>query len=208
MVSDVIRKSFQYRRDVERNANPVPQRIIFYRGGIPEGQFFRCRNEEIPRIYEACHRIGIARPKLTFIIVSKCHHIRFFPSANGPSDLYGNAPAGLVVDRAVTSLEEYDIYLQGHANTNGTNRSAHYNVLVDENKFSPDDLQRMTFSLCHVNARSTRSSSIVTALRYAWMVSLRAKHHYDPDGPGFEDEAAQRSFQPIHPNNRQCMYFL
>ena len=42
----------------------------------------------------------------------------------------------------------------------GTSRPAHYNVLHDENNFTPDSLQALSFALCHVYARSTRSVSI------------------------------------------------
>ena len=42
----------------------------------------------------------------------------------------------------------------------GTSRPAHYSVLYDENNFTPDALQALSFALCHVYARSTRSVSI------------------------------------------------
>ncbi|KAG9029602.1 hypothetical protein FS837_003510, partial [Tulasnella sp. UAMH 9824] len=152
----------------------------------------------------------------------KRHHIRFFPAPGGGSDKSGNVPAGLVVDREITSPVEYDFYLQSHGGLLGTSRSAHYNVLVDENNFMPDDLQRISFSLCHVYARSTRSVSIVPPVYYADTVCERAKHHYDPDG-GFgnvsdsasvsttagadQAETYRRSFQQVHGNTGQNMYF-
>lgn len=35
-----------------------------------------------------------------------------------------------------------------------------FSVLYDDNNFNPDSLQKLTFSLCHVYARATRSVSI------------------------------------------------
>ncbi|KAG8898512.1 hypothetical protein FRC01_010881, partial [Tulasnella sp. 417] len=167
MVAHVIRKYMQYRKEVEKNPNPAPRRILFYRDGISEGQFKECKDFEVVQIFKACDRLNIPRPKLTFVVVGKRHHIRFFPAPGGGSDKSGNVPAGLVVDREITSPVEYDFYLQSHGGLLGTSRSAHYNVLVDENNFLPDDLQRISFSLCHVYARSTRSVSIVPPVYYA-----------------------------------------
>ena len=60
----------------------------------------------------------------------------------------------------VASPAEFDFYLQSHAGLLGTSRPAHYNVLYDENGFTPDSMQQLAFALCHVYARSTRSVSI------------------------------------------------
>ncbi|KAG8946717.1 hypothetical protein FRC04_011495 [Tulasnella sp. 424] len=219
MVAHIIRKYMQYRKDVEKNANPAPRRILFYRDGISEGQFSQSKEIEVAAIFKACDRVGIPRPKLTFIVVGKRHHVRFFPPPGGSSDRSGNAPAGLVVDREITSPVEFDFYLQSHGGLLGTSRSAHYNVLVDQNGFMPDELQRLSFSLCHVYARATRSVSIVPPVYYADTVCARARHHYDPDGAfGAESDSAsqltttagadqveahRRAYQPIHPNTGQ-----
>ena len=96
-----------------------------------------------------------------FIPVSQRHHVRFFPSQNrAESDQSGNCRAGTVVDREISHPTEFDFYLQSHAGLLGTSRPAHYNVLLDENNFTPDSLQQLSFALCHVYARSTRSVSI------------------------------------------------
>ncbi|KIO16424.1 hypothetical protein M407DRAFT_33925 [Tulasnella calospora MUT 4182] len=126
---------------------------------------------------------------------------------------------------SLARLFEACLVLTSVFSADGTCRSAHYSVLVDQNNFMPDDIQRMTFSLCHLNARSTRSTSIVAAVLYAKLVCGRAKHRYDPDGASginedlesqaFTDlntdqiEAMRRhSFQPLHPTTAQRMYFL
>jgi hypothetical protein len=40
---------------------------------------------------------------------------------------------------------EYDFFLNSHAGIQGTNKPAHYHVLVDENGFTPDTLQLLTY---------------------------------------------------------------
>lgn len=42
----------------------------------------------------------------------------------------------------------------------GTSRPAHYHVLWDENKFTPDGIQSLTNNLCYTYARCTRSVSV------------------------------------------------
>ncbi|KAG8946725.1 hypothetical protein FRC04_011503 [Tulasnella sp. 424] len=198
MIAHVIKKYMQYGKEVERRANLAPQRILLYRGRLPEGLFQECKNFEVVQILKA-----------------KDHHLRFFPSPGGKSDKSGNVPAGLVVDRGITSPVD----------SQGTSRSAHYSVLVDQNNFMPDDLQTISFALCHISARSTCSISIVPPLLYANIVTAKAKHHYDPDGafivpesdsepqtasPSAADELEpfRHAFQPVHPNSGQVMYFV
>ncbi|KAG8946718.1 hypothetical protein FRC04_011496 [Tulasnella sp. 424] len=190
MVAHILRKYMQYRKEVEKNANPAPRRILFYRDGISEGQFQECKEKEVAAIFKACDRVGIPRPKLTFIVVGRRHHVRFFPPPGGSSDRSGNAPAGLVIDREITSPVEFDFYLQSH----GGQIAGHESIRA---------LQRPS--------RSERF--------YARRVCARAKHHYDPDGAfGAESDSAsqltttaganqveahRRAYQPIHPNTAQ-----
>ncbi|KAG8885868.1 hypothetical protein FRB97_009030 [Tulasnella sp. 331] len=223
MVSDVLGKYMAYRRDVEKKKILAPRRVIFYRDGVSEGQFKQVVEIEVPRIKSAFAKAKILPPKLTVVIVGKRHHNRFFPANQKDADKSGNAPAGLVIDREITNPLEFDFFLQSHGGLLGTSRSAHYSCLVDENSFTADDLQQLSFSLCHVYARATRSVSIVAPTYYADTVCARAKHHYDPDGTlaDLSDTASQMSseaaeaqmnlykerFKPLHPGTAQNMYF-
>lgn len=67
-------------------------------------------------IREACLTLSQEyRPKVTFIVVQKRHHTRFFPSdfreGVGKSR---NVPPGAIVDHTVTSSESFDFYLCSH----------------------------------------------------------------------------------------------
>ncbi len=119
--------------------------------GVSEGQFATVLEEELPLIRsnvfprmshaspnvhtEACVKLGI-RPTITLLIVGKRHHVRLFPSKENEADRSGNCVAGTVVDSDVVNPVEFDFYLLSHGGILGTSRPAHYNVLLDENKFT------------------------------------------------------------------------
>lgn len=213
----------KYRQMAEKKAagNVAPKRIIFYRDGVSEGQFKQVLEQELPLIKKACASLKI-NPKITILVVGKRHHVRFFPQSERDADRSGNCRAGTVVDREVSHPTEFDFYLQSHGGLLGTSRPAHYSVLYDENNFSADALQSLSFALCHVYARSTRSVSIPAPVYYADIVCSRAKNHYDPQGTvDFSDSATQvddaqasssleafrRGFKPLHQSQSTLMYF-
>jgi hypothetical protein len=84
---------------------------------------------------DACKKLGI-KPTITLIIVGKRHHVRLFPCKENEADRSGNCVAGTVVDSDVVNPVEFDFYLLSHGGILGTSRPAHYNVLLDENKFT------------------------------------------------------------------------
>ena len=170
--------------------------------GISEGQFTTVIENELPLIRSmsplfrslillipispagACKKLGFS-PTITLVVVCKGRHVRFFPRSDIEGDRSGNCPAGTVVDSDVVNPVEFDFYLQSHSGLLGTSRPAHYNVLVDENRFTyvvaflsdfyevvvdadcaprADGLQTLSYALCHVYARATRSVSIPAPL--------------------------------------------
>ncbi|KAF9970775.1 eukaryotic translation initiation factor 2C, 2 [Actinomortierella ambigua] len=155
-----------------------PKRILLYRDGVSEGEFSEVMEIEVKAIRAACDELTKGyRPKITFIIVQKRHHARFFPINRNDGDRSGNCPSGMVVDTQITHPTEYDFYLQSHAGLKGTSRSAHYHVLLDEIGIGSDELHQLTFNLCHVYGRCTRTVGLVPAVYYAHLVAARARYH-------------------------------
>ncbi|MCL7028408.1 hypothetical protein MKW94_025626, partial [Papaver nudicaule] len=76
----------------------------------------------------------------------KNHHTKLFKAGGRPE----NVPPGTVVDTKVVHPRNYDFYMCAHNGAIGTSRPAHYNVLLDEIGFSPDDLQKLVHSLSYV----------------------------------------------------------
>jgi len=136
----------------------LPRSILFYRDGVSDGQYGITRLKEIPQVMGACEDAehflgpnhnpfgqGRYRPAITYIIVSKRHHTRFYPATTSRDemDTTGNTMPGTVVDSEITSPYNFDFYLQAHAPMKGQARTAHYYVLRDENKFSANELQEL-----------------------------------------------------------------
>ncbi len=61
--------------------------------------------------------------------------------------------------------------------TQGTSRPSHYHVLWDDNEFTADQLQCLTYQLCHTYVRCTRSVSYPAPAYYAHLVAFRARYH-------------------------------
>ncbi|KAM0874017.1 hypothetical protein ACQ4PT_037690 [Festuca glaucescens] len=169
-----------------RSTGQKPQRIIFYRDGVSEGQFYQVLLYELDAIRKACASLEPNyQPPVTFVVVQKRHHTRLFAnnhndqrSVDGKS---GNILPGTVVDSKICHPTEFDFYLCSHAGIQGTSRPAHYHVLWDENKFTADGLQTLTNNLCYTYARCTRSVSVVPPAYYAHLAAFRARFYMEPD---------------------------
>ncbi|KAK4479261.1 hypothetical protein RD792_014772 [Penstemon davidsonii] len=168
-----------------RATGQKPQRIIFYRDGVSEGQFYQVLLYELDAIRKACASLEPNyQPTVTFVVVQKRHHTRLFANNHrdrNATDRSGNILPGTVVDSKICHPTEFDFYLCSHAGIKGTSRPAHYHVLWDENKFTADGLQSLTNNLCYTYARCTRSVSIVPPAYYAHLAAFRARFYMEPD---------------------------
>ncbi|GBC06890.1 hypothetical protein RclHR1_07120003 [Rhizophagus clarus] len=190
-----------------------PERILFYRSGVSEGQFSIVLENEIKAIKAACKSLDERyRPTITFVVVQKRNHTRFFLTDKRDGDRTGNCPSGTVVDATVVHPFEFDFYLQSHPSSlQGTSRPAHYHVLLDENGFNADSLQTLTYNLCYNFARCTRAVSIVPPVYYAHLVCARARFHAssenwsDPDTP---EGVGSASYAAVKNDLLKVMYFI
>ncbi|XP_047064965.1 protein argonaute 12-like [Lolium rigidum] len=168
-----------------------PSRIIFYRDGVSEGQFSQVLLYEMDAIRKACATLQEGYlPPVTFVVVQKRHHTRLFPENHGARDLTdrsGNILPGTVVDTKICHPSEFDFYLCSHAGIQGTSRPTHYHVLLDENRFTADALQTLTYNLCYTYARCTRSVSIVPPAYYAHLAAFRARYYMEDE---FSDQGS------------------
>ncbi|XP_039031691.1 protein argonaute PNH1-like isoform X1 [Hibiscus syriacus] len=162
-----------------------PLRIIFYRDGVSEGQFYQVLLYELDAIRKACASLEPTyQPPVTFIVVQKRHHTRLFANNHNDrssTDKSGNILPGTVVDSKICHPTEFDFYLCSHAGIQGTSRPAHYHVLWDENNFTADEIQSLTNNLCYTYARCTRSVSVVPPAYYAHLAAYRARFYIEPE---------------------------
>ncbi|KAG5842264.1 hypothetical protein ANANG_G00175790 [Anguilla anguilla] len=235
-----------------------PTRIIYYRGGVSEGQMKQVAWPELIAIRKACISLEEDyRPGITYIVVQKRHHTRLFCSDKAervrlPAPPMGCAAAltgalcganGKVLawvcfgaagcSRScrwvrlsfqpvgwwtAPSLCEFDFYLCSQC-VQGTSRPSHYHVLWDDNCFTADELQLLTYQLCHTYVRCTRSVSIPAPAYYARLVAFRARYHLvdkDHDSAegshvsgqsnGRDPQALAKAVQ-IHYDTQHTMYF-
>ncbi|CAD5227824.1 unnamed protein product [Bursaphelenchus okinawaensis] len=204
-----------------RNTRFKPTRIVMYRDGVSEGQFFNVLQQELRAMREACMMLERGyQPGITFIAVQKRHHTRLF--AVEKRDQVGkafNIPPGTTVDVGITHPTEFDFYLCSHAGIQGTSRPSHYHVLWDDNGLSADELQQLTYQMCHTYVRCTRSVSIPAPAYYAHLVAFRARYHLvdrdhdsgegsQPSGTSEDTTLSNmaRAVQ-VHPDANSVMYF-
>jgi eukaryotic translation initiation factor 2C len=158
-----------------------PEKILFYRDGVGEGQFDQVIREELSALKAACASLEANyNPSITYVIVQKRHHIRFFAKnarARNDTDRSGNVVAGTVVDSVITTPNSFDFYLVSHGGIQGTSRPCHYHVVYDENRFSADLIQDLTHRLCYNYQRCARSVSLVPAAYFAHHAAARARCH-------------------------------
>ncbi|CAN0891403.1 Protein argonaute 1 [Linum grandiflorum] len=210
-----------------RATGQKPQRIIFYRDGVSEGQFYQVLLYELDAIRKACASLEPNyQPPVTFVVVQKRHHTRLFADNHNNRnsvDRSGNILPGTVVDSKICHPTEFDFYLCSHAGIQGTSRPAHYHVLWDENKFTADALQTLTNNLCYTYARCTRSVSIVPPAYYAHLAAFRARFYMEPDssdsgsmtsgavgGRGTRNPGANAMVRPLpllHDNVKKVMFY-
>ncbi|CAF3918070.1 unnamed protein product [Rotaria sordida] len=164
----------------EQHHRYPPKAIVIYRDGIANSEFDSVFEKELMAIREACVELSsVYRPYLTYIVVNKKHHTRFFPT-----DSTGNVKAGTVNDsHDITNPTTYDFFLNSHHAEKGTSRPTHYYVLYDDNKLKPDQIRMLTYALCYTYARCTRSIAIPAPVKYADLLAFRANFYINRNDP-------------------------
>ena len=195
----------------------LPENVLVYRDGVSEGQYMVLQVTEIPALRAAFdllytpaqRKSGV--PNLAVVVVGKRHHTRFYPTQVGEADRSGNTVNGTVVDRGVTSIWNWDFFLQAHTGLQGTVKPAHYYVVLDEifanpqlKKLHPfanaaDTLEDLTHKMCYLFARATKAVSICPPAYYADLACERARAYlseeFDPASAG--GSIASGATQPV-----------
>ncbi|XP_070497961.1 protein argonaute-2 [Chironomus tepperi] len=163
-----------------KNGNKLPAKIMYYRDGVSDGQFKEVLEREMTAIRGALRRMyGLKKhAAVTFIVVQKRHHTRFFPTDKKFSDgRNNNVLPGTVVDKDIVHPFQYQFFLASHAAIQGVAKPTKYCILVNESNIQPDDLQAVTYDLCHLFTRCSRSVSYPAPTYYAHLVAARGKNY-------------------------------
>ncbi|CAF4575779.1 unnamed protein product, partial [Rotaria sp. Silwood2] len=62
---------------------------------------------------------------------------------------------GTVIDTDIVLRNGFDFYLNSHTTIPGTSQPTFYQVLYDDIGFTSDDIQQLTYYLCHTDVRCT-----------------------------------------------------
>ena len=83
----------------------------------------------------------------------------------------------LIIDIHLNPCSEFDFYLCSHPGLQGTSKPTHYHIYHDDNQMGPDMIQDLTYKLCYLYCRATRSVSVCPPAYYAHLVATRARFH-------------------------------
>lgn len=164
MISDFDNILKEHLAFFEKKNKVLPKILLYFRDGVSEGQFQQVLTIELNAMYRGCQEYKSGyKPKITFIVVQKRHHTRFFPPPNsglGQDDhKNNNVPAGTIVDKDITHPNETQFYLVSHQSIQGVARPTKYCLLRDDSDVAIDQLEAITYNLCHFFARCTRTVS-------------------------------------------------
>ncbi|KAF4654425.1 Eukaryotic translation initiation factor 2C [Perkinsus chesapeaki] len=142
---------------------------------LKSGAFGRCSEKMRDRFAREKYTPGLT-------LMSVCHgssqNLTFW--CEKPQDCdrkTGNVPAGMIVDGTITQPNILNFYLVSQQCHTGTARPTHYMCLHDDNYIDPslraEELQQIVWSLCHLSARCTRTTSRPAPLVYAEALAKR-----------------------------------
>ncbi|XP_017062081.1 protein aubergine-like isoform X3 [Drosophila ficusphila] len=129
------------------NHGTLPDRILFYRDGVGDGQLHQVVNTEVKflkakldEIYKSAGKEQGCR--MAFIVVSKRINTRYFVNQRNPRP-------GTVVD-VITLPERYDFFLVSQAVQQGTVSPTSYNVIADNIGLNANKLQVLIYKMTHM----------------------------------------------------------
>lgn len=146
-----------------RANNKLPSIILFYRDGVGEGQVPYVMDHEIGQIRDRLNAVydesGID-VKFAFLIVTKRINTRIFRDKNNP-------PPGTIIDDVVTNPLRYDFFIVSQNVRQGTVTPCAYHVVADTTGWPPDQMQRLTYKLCHMYYNWSGAVRVPAPCQYA-----------------------------------------
>ena len=183
----------------KRNNGTAPSKIIFYRDGVGEGQIQGVCVPEIEQIKQALAAHSVSEScKLMYVNCSKRVNTRIFA---GDVSRFQNPAAGTVIDAGVTDRDTYEFYLVSVAARQGMTMPTRFTVLYDTVGASPDQIQLLTFKLCHNYYNVSGAIKEPACIRYAHRLAALVGER---GGKGKEPPVVHRDFEQGEPK----LYFI
>ncbi|KIJ17922.1 hypothetical protein PAXINDRAFT_167846 [Paxillus involutus ATCC 200175] len=183
MITDLSAMMVERLKRYQEVSKSLPDRIYVFRDGVSEGQFDTVLEEELPKMLDAFKRVAPKggpkgkpyRPLLTIVICGKRHHARAWPTNAQLADKKGNTRPGTVCDQGITSVFDFDFYLQAHAGLQGHVKPTHYTVVYDESRLGADEVQQGIHTSSYLYARATKAVSLIPPAYYADLACERGR---------------------------------
>ncbi|XP_033172824.1 protein aubergine [Drosophila mauritiana] len=152
-------------RSYKEQHRSLPERILFFRDGVGDGQLYQVVNTEVNTLKSSLDEIYKTAGKkegcrLTFIIVSKRINSRYFTGHRNPVP-------GTVVDDVITLPERYDFFLVSQAVRIGTVSPTSYNVISDNMGLDADKLQMLSYKMTHLYYNYSGTIRVPAVCQYA-----------------------------------------
>ncbi|XP_015434182.1 PREDICTED: LOW QUALITY PROTEIN: protein aubergine-like [Dufourea novaeangliae] len=140
----------------------LPSHIVIYRDGVGEGQVPYVFEHEVEQIKSKLKDIygDPSGVKMAFIIVTKRINTRIFHNRENP-------PPGTVIDDVVTNPMKYDFFIIPQSVRQGTVTPCAFNVIADTTGWRADQMQRITYKLCHMYYNWSGTVRVPAPCQYA-----------------------------------------
>ncbi|CAK9040984.1 unnamed protein product [Durusdinium trenchii] len=184
-----------------RMNNDLPKTILYYRDGVSDGQFVNVLTRELNLLSEGFKRVSAKYdPQLIIIVGQKRHHHRFWMeeggkggSGKGKDDKgkgkgkgkdAAQVPAGTVAGESIAQPSHLNFFLVSQEGIQGTSVPCHYHVLHMDKRLvqkgiKVDDLETITFQLCHMYSRADKSVGYATPAYMADHACERGRHYLE-----------------------------
>ncbi|XP_071561455.1 protein argonaute-2-like isoform X2 [Temnothorax nylanderi] len=160
-----------------------PKRIFYYRDGVGETEFPQVICHEIEPIKKAVFTVTRDENiEITCLIVQKSHNVHLSHKSTNISDTEDtrnyNVKPGTIVDTTNPPHPEYiDFYLVSHASTDakGIAKPTRYTCILNESNFTKNQIEELTFYLCHMYGRFPKAVSYPIPTYYADLAAYRGR---------------------------------
>ncbi|KAH8374248.1 hypothetical protein KR200_006372, partial [Drosophila serrata] len=143
----------------------LPERILFFRDGVGDGQLHQVVNTEVKFLKEKMDEIYKSAGmqdgcRMAFLVVAKRINTRYFANKRNPLP-------GTVVDDIITLPERYDFFLVSQAVRQGTVSPTNYNVIHDNMGLDADKLQILSYKMTHMYYNYSGTCRVPAVCQYA-----------------------------------------
>ncbi|CAI5441698.1 unnamed protein product [Caenorhabditis angaria] len=162
--------------------NKLPENIVVYRSGVGEGGFEQIEKEveQMKSVFKTDTRFkGRTIPPFLMIVVSKTTHMRIYPKEIiGGKAIEQNVPSGTCISSVLTSYGRDEFYLVSQSALIGTIRPARYSVIVNDPKWTVNEISHMTYFLAFGHQVSYQAPGVPNVLYAAGNMAKRGRNNF------------------------------